>query len=59
MYSSNYFEINYRNSKIKMSVPNKLKLNLTGYLDSGMFSILKITNKQKDKCQVENGAGLN
>lgn len=42
-----------------MSVPNKLKLNLTGYLDSGMFSILKITNKQKDKCQVENGAGLN
>lgn len=41
MHSSNYFEINYGNPKIKMAVPNKLKLLLTGYLDPGMFSVLQ------------------
>lgn len=43
-----------------MSVSKQLKLILTGYLDPGMSSVLnKQTNKQKEKCQVENGAGLN
>lgn len=57
MRSSNYFEINYSNSKIKLSVSKQLKLISTGYLDPGMFSVLnKQTNKRRNaKLKMEQG----
>lgn len=56
MRSSNYFEINYSNSKIKFL--SNSKANLNGLSRSWNVLSVKQTNKQKEKCQVENGAGL-
>lgn len=57
MYSSYYFEINYSNSKIKMSVSKQLKLMLTGYPDPGMFSVLnkQINKRRNAKLTTEQG----
>jgi hypothetical protein len=50
MHFSNDSEINYRNLKIKISVSNKLKVILTGYLHPAMFSLFNTkTNKQTNK----------